>query len=489
MSANELQQSKKIYRRGTLQYTKKGLAMMFFWLLWGDFCFMCMEMVHPSVLPLMLKDMGASNFIISLYVTTAISAISFIINPIVSFKSDRFRSKWGRRRPFLIVSTPFVALFMILTAFSKEIGLWLHRVFLSGSSISITSVTIALIGFLVMAYQFFHIINGSAYYYLFNDVVPEEYLGRFLAASRVVAVSAGALYQFFVYKYAEAYGREIFLIFAFVYLAGFLCMSLLVKEGEYPPPPENIDSNASGISSLKTFFKESFFTNSFYWKFYAVESCMMVSLCVATFYVFWFKSMGISLDHFGKMMGITQIIGTIFLIPAGIMSDKRHPIRVIFLSVIVMAICTPMGFVFLNTHIASNTIQILAIVYLLVQIPGQILYQASLLPFFMRVLPHDRYGQFCSANSMVRSIALIIGGALSGYLLDKLKIAFPAHDYYYRFIPFWILFFQILTIIAIWQLFKAWKKLGGDTNYMPPAVGRELEKLRSNESLDTAVVD
>jgi len=93
----------------------------------------------------------------------------------------------------------------------------------------------------------------------------------------------------------------------------------------------------------------------------------------------------------------------------------------------------------------------------------------------MRILPHDRYGQFCSANSMVRSIALIIASALSGLFLDKLKVAFPAHDYYYRFLPFWAFFFQILTVVALWQLYKAWTKLGGDSHYTPPKVGKDLE--------------
>ena len=31
--------SRKVYRCGTLTYTKVGLFMMFAWLLWGDFCF------------------------------------------------------------------------------------------------------------------------------------------------------------------------------------------------------------------------------------------------------------------------------------------------------------------------------------------------------------------------------------------------------------------------------------------------------------------
>ena len=42
------------FRVGTLQYTRSSLAMLFVWLLWGDFCFTLMETVVPSILPLKL---------------------------------------------------------------------------------------------------------------------------------------------------------------------------------------------------------------------------------------------------------------------------------------------------------------------------------------------------------------------------------------------------------------------------------------------------
>ena len=35
--------------------------LLFFWLLWGDFCFTLMEQVIPSILPLELRPLGASN--------------------------------------------------------------------------------------------------------------------------------------------------------------------------------------------------------------------------------------------------------------------------------------------------------------------------------------------------------------------------------------------------------------------------------------------
>jgi hypothetical protein len=53
--------SKKYYHVGTLTYTKLGLAVLFAWILWGDFCLQIMEAVVPSILPLKLKSLGASN--------------------------------------------------------------------------------------------------------------------------------------------------------------------------------------------------------------------------------------------------------------------------------------------------------------------------------------------------------------------------------------------------------------------------------------------
>src|SRR5438552_18465144 len=89
------------FKTGTLSYTRASLALLFLWLLWGDFCFTLMETVVPSILPIKLNALGASNWIIGLIVITIPNAMNTAINPLVSFRSDRFRSRWGRRIPFL----------------------------------------------------------------------------------------------------------------------------------------------------------------------------------------------------------------------------------------------------------------------------------------------------------------------------------------------------------------------------------------------------
>ncbi len=94
------------FRCGTLLYTQASLFVLFSWLLWGDFCFSLMENIWPNVLPFILKAEGAPNLLLSLLVTTIPNAMNFVLNPIISTASDRYRSpgadafrfSWSLRR-------------------------------------------------------------------------------------------------------------------------------------------------------------------------------------------------------------------------------------------------------------------------------------------------------------------------------------------------------------------------------------------------------
>ena len=84
-----------LYRCGTLTYTKAGVLSLFLWLLWGDFVFTLMETVVPSIVPLQLEKLGANNTTIGLIGVTIAGVMNMTMNPVISFKSDRHRSKWG----------------------------------------------------------------------------------------------------------------------------------------------------------------------------------------------------------------------------------------------------------------------------------------------------------------------------------------------------------------------------------------------------------
>lgn len=139
--AGDVSVSMPLYRVGTLSYTKRALVVLFMWLLWGDLCFTLMEIIEPSVLPFILKAQGASNFVMSVYITTIAGFFNLTVCPISSFWSDRYRSRKGRRLPFLVYSTPFVGLFLILTGFSREIGGFFYRSFFQHSGFTQAGVS------------------------------------------------------------------------------------------------------------------------------------------------------------------------------------------------------------------------------------------------------------------------------------------------------------------------------------------------------------
>jgi hypothetical protein len=101
-------------------------------------------------------------------------------------------------------------------------------------------------------------------------------------------------------------------------------------------------------------------------------------------------------------------------------------------------------------------------------IPFRALQSASEIPMHMRLLPKDRYGQFASAGSMMRSGALIFGSMGAGLFMSALASYGGMDEWRYRYAPVWTVFFQIFALVFLVLMFKEWKKLGGDEAYVPP---------------------
>jgi maltose/moltooligosaccharide transporter len=70
MSAPVPSSNGKVFHVGTLTYTKAGLFSLFTWLLWGDFCFMLMEVAAPALLQVSLSEMGAPSWLPGLVLST-----------------------------------------------------------------------------------------------------------------------------------------------------------------------------------------------------------------------------------------------------------------------------------------------------------------------------------------------------------------------------------------------------------------------------------
>lgn len=452
---------------GTLVYTKAGLFTLFAYLLWGDFCFSLMEAVWPNIFPLILNAEGAPDTVLSLVITTIPSAMNFVMNPIVGTASDRYRGRRGRRIPFLLFVTPFVTLFLVLLGFSHPLA---HAAqgWLAGSfGLSGAGAAIGLICVLIICFRFFELIVNTIFWYLFNDVVPSAFIGRFLGFFRVIGALAGALFNFFVFKYAESHAAMIFFGVALLFGVAFTFMCLKVKEGEYPPPEPIGDEKFSPFLYVKTFFQESF-SHRLFLLVFACSAMVGLGNAINTFTIFTAFSIGLTKDDFGKVLGAAGFIGIFLLYPMGSLVDRFHPLRIMLAAKIGFVLVVSLQLIFLFYDFSKPVAFWIYAATVGLAIPINVANASAYLPMYMRLFPHERFGQFCAANAMCASFGTMAGGLLAGLFLKLMNSFFPEGDYYYRFVPAWNVIFMFLALLTTILVFREWKKLGGDSHYRPP---------------------
>ncbi len=460
--------SNKTYHCGTLTYAKIGLVGLFASLLWGDFCFTLMETVVPSILPLKLKALGCSNWMMGFILSTVPSVLSITVCPYISFKSDRYRSKWGRRIPFIACTMPFLCISLAMLGWSSEIQVFLQAYFPALNRYAPSTVAIGLIALFMAMFQFYNMFVSSLFFSLFNDVIPPQFIGRFIGLLRIVSAIAATLYNYFIFQFAESHMREIFLGAALIYFIGLGMMCFMVKEGEYPTIEGETDKGNRGLKGIKTFFKECF-THKFYWLIFSALSIISISYAIGTFEIFFRREMNLSLDQIGKMAAITGVATIIAAYFGAIFIDRWHPLRV-----------TVYIFVFSLIAIAMNWVWIFitlpGIYYFWLCLGGNLIatFQTALstatgFPMQVRLFPQSRFAQFCSAQGVIRSFCTMGAGVIAGLFIDAIRYFCDRGDFAYRFNFVWILFFFALGTTLILIIYVNWYKLGGDANYHPPA--------------------
>ena len=472
------------YHVGTLVYTKNTLAKLFFWLIWGDVCYMLMENVIPSLLPLRFQALHATNLTIALIMSTIPNIINSVFNPIISFKSDRYRSRWGRRIPFIVATLPFLVLSIIGLGFTGPLSRWLNLHLGSVLHMSVVGLDIATIGFFMISFTFFNSFVGSVFWYLFNDVGPEHLLARFMSLFRLFSLLSVSGFSFFIFPLAGTHFTAILVTISLLYFFGFGLMCLMVKEGEYPPSPAYVDGRANVISAVKTYAKECL-TLPHYWLVFLTTCFSTVSAAAGAggFMLFFYESTGLGLRQVGEVVGAVNIAVAIMIPFSGWLADRFHPLRVVIVGYwINLLIVLPATLVWLFWHPGAHiAFWVWMGVSVLLIAPSQALLGVYDPPVFMVVFPRSRYGQFCSANAMLRSIAGIIAGVgvgvfydFAGHYMNKTQV--------YRLMPIWQILFTIPALICVLLLYRSWKRYGGDDNYTPPVPGETTDEMLAGVS-------
>lgn len=446
--------TQRTWRAGALVYTPASLTTLFSWLLWGDFAFQIKERVLVVAAPLMLRQLQASDFLVGALVGSLPQALGMIITPVLAVKSDRYRSRWGRRIPFLLVPAPIASLALIGMAHTFELGAWLNAL-LAESSPGLISCQLIAFGVCWTLFDLFTVFVNAIFESLINDVVPRTLIGKFFGLFRAVSLLAGIIFNFWIIGHVEDHFRIVFIILSVVYGGGLCLMCLYVREGPLPPPDPAAETVKPGfIAAAKTYIRECY-TNPYYvWIFVAMTLGALAGGPVNTFSVFYAQSLGMSMERYGKLLAATFVISFLLSFVLGWLADRFHPLRVGMAALVLYAATMAWGTWGATSEAAFSVLFILHGILM-----GS--YLTGIASIRQRLFPQKKFGQFWSASNIVIGIGYIIVPPAVGLWLDA-----TGNIYRYTFAGGGVI--ALAAIGAYYLVLRRFMALGGPARYVPP---------------------
>ena len=453
-----LEETRRVYSIGTLHYTFRGLVILFAWLLWGDFCFVLFEAIFGRFMPLFLKQLQATDTWISVLTGSTAGCMNLLFLPHISMWSDRHRGRWGRRVPFLFFATPGTVIALCLIGFSPEIGGWVCAHVPLPAAITRVTVILLVLSVFVVAFHFCNMILWNVFYCFLRDVVPTEVMPWCLSGFRVVSTAGGLLFNWLIFPHVLIDRQLVCAGVGLLYLVAFMTMCWQVKEGKYPPLPVAERPRGNVLRTYGGYFKTClalpFYRN--YFIMYVLVS--LGGLAAGQFgALFLQKSLGLSLTEMGNIQNWCIGAGLLCLLPSGYLCRKFPPLPVYLGSMVCSIVVSLLSYWFVHDKATVLAYSILATV------PAAIAYIAQTMTT-MALFPKEKYGQFSSGLNVFSFGCIILGSILVGYLMDR-----SGHNYRLHFLL--SAAGNALALVPLILVYRGWKRYGGATSFVPPAVG------------------
>jgi MFS family permease len=445
---------RKIWTAGTLTYTTGGLVILFCWLLAGDAAWSMKERSVMWVVQLLIKKFEASDMVAGLLIGTLPQALALVLTPIVGYRSDRHRGRWGRRIPFLLIPTPIAALSMVGLAFSPSIGEALHGV-LGSASPGLNPTILIVFGVFWTIFEVATVVANAVFFGLINDVVPKAVLGRFYGMFRAVGLIVAMVFNFWLFGKAETHYTWIFIGIGILYGVGFTTMCFKVKEGEYPPPPPVQPSRAGSlVAAVRAYFRECFTQPYFLWVYVSITLSWMAIHMINLFNLFFAKSVNMSMDTYGKYLAATFMISFFLSYLLGTLADRFHPLRLGLIMMTLFALITFAGGMFATD---AQRFGVTLVSYGVIS--GS--WQTATASLTLRLFPQARFAQIDSARGLVQSFGLMIVGPAMGSFLDQ-----TGRNYQHVYLASAIL--AVLALLTGLVVYRKFRQFGGVKNYVAP---------------------
>ncbi len=443
------------YTAGSVTYTfRKLIAVCTVLLLMRQVLSLVAGCLIPQLKPVLLDRAGANAAQIALIIGTIPSILNAVLCPIISTVSDKTRTRWGRRTPYLLFSAPLQAILLVLIGYSGELAGGIQEI-LPGCHIRLQ---LWVLGIFIILFQIVYLFPGSVVYYLEADLVPRECFGTYMAVASMSGSAVNAAFSYFIFQYSFSHTKLVLAIFAACYLTIYGLQSLVAREGTYPPLNDKITKNGGILRNTVEYFAMFFrqcFTRKIYVFLYLCLGLNGASNICRSMYnlLFATKELGVTVAQYGKIAAIGNIISAVLVLFFGRLMDKTHPMLVYFQGGCLVILTNVFGFFFVYAPLSFGIVYVITCLMYALQNLAQT-------PLLAAIVPRDKFGQYCSCNAMVTHVSLMIGSFLGGVL---------THLFGYRVMFVWDFGVTIFAMLALLVVFIQWRRLGGK-NYRAPEV-------------------
>lgn len=383
-----------------------GLPVLFFFLLTGDLAWSLKERSMPDLFKFQLREFSQDAVLLNVLFGALPSAISMFIGPVVGAWSDRTRTRFGRRIPFLLACAPLVCASMVGLAFSVPLGEALWQWTGAGAGLRERYI-VACMCFFWTLFEIFSVLATALFMALVNDTVPQQILGRFFGMFRIISLGVGVAFFYFVFgNELPALVRPVMLAIAAVYFVGFMVLCKGVKEPQYPPP------TLAQKASLQVLRGDDGTSPWFY-------LLLFVTLAIATICVMpvninsynAISQFGVDRTDYGRAVAAAYSISIILAMPVGWMADRFHPLRVGFVVLGLYALSMLGAWEFVEGRLSFLVWFVVHAVLAGTFLTGT----AALLPV---MLPRARFSSLAALSASITGLLTVIFTLGLGSLLD-----------------------------------------------------------------------
>jgi len=354
--------------------------------------------IFNNFVPVFLKDnFGLSAWLIG-FIMTWDNYLNMFLQPVVGERSDRTRTRIGRRKPWMLVGAPLAALFFIaVPAMKTPLGIMFAILLTNLAMALFRAPTIALLGDLFPAHQ-----RSTA-----NGVI--NLMGGLGAIAAFLI--GGALYKL---------GKITPFVFGSVVL--LIAISLVLLFVREPKVPEKVEKEDQGgfVNNLNEVLKSS------------DRSGLMILLAILFWFLgynaleTWISSFGkysLGIDE-GRMAILTSglaLMFVIFAVPSGLLATRIGRKRVILVGIGGLTLLFLYGLV-VNSQFMLITLLVPAGFF-------WALINVNSLPMVYDVGGDHRIGAFTGLYYFASNIAAVAGPQAVGFI-----ITFTGNNYRSMFI-------------------------------------------------------